>query len=295
MDSLSPPKRWWKRLPARLSVRALMLLILAAACGLGWIVHRARVQRSAVQAILARGGMVEYDYQFGAAKNRSLSTGTTSWPNWLREVLGDDYFHSVVNAGIDRIDGRGTGATDEDLLLFAKLGRLKYLYLGGGRITDDGLGSLKDLTDLQLLVLWGNPIKGDGLERLRNLTNLKHLDLSSTEVTDHRLIGLKHLIGLERLDIPNNRQLNGEFLQYVAGLPRMKNYNLRGSGITDSSLGYLKDAEALMLDRTQVTDAGLYRLKGLSSLKLLDLSQTAVTDSGMASVREWFPLAGVKP
>jgi hypothetical protein len=50
-----------------------------------------------------------------------------------------------------------------------------------------------------------------------------------------------------------------------------------------------------MLDRTKVTDEGLPHLRGLASLRMLDLSQTAVTDGGIVRVNEWLPLAGVKP
>jgi hypothetical protein len=53
----------------------MMLLIMVSACWLGWVVHQAREQRLAVRAILARGGTVEYDYQYDAALNRRLSQG----------------------------------------------------------------------------------------------------------------------------------------------------------------------------------------------------------------------------
>ena len=269
-----------------------MLLIVASACGLGWVVHQAREQRLAVRAILARGGMVEYDYQYDAARNRRLLKGKPWRPAWLQEVLGDEYFHNVVCAGID------AAPTDADLIPFAKLRHLKLLYLGGGRITDDGLERLKGLTDSRLLILWGNPISGDGLKHLRGLGKLRHLDLSGTQVTDGRLIGLGNLTGLERLDLPNNPQLTGSFLQHVADLPNLNDFVLRGTGITDSSLGFLehaKNVQSLMLDRTKVTDAGLPHLRRLTSLRSLDLTETAVTDMGMVRVREWFPQASVKP
>jgi hypothetical protein len=167
----------------------MMLLIAGSACGLGWVVHQAREQRLAVRAILARGGMVEYDYQYDAARNRRLPMGKPWRPIWLERVLGDEYLHSVVCAGLDGEHA----ATDADLVHFARLRRLKLLFLGGGRITDDGLKELKDLTDLRLLILWGNPISGDGLKYLRGLKELRHLDLARTRVTDDRLVDLKNL------------------------------------------------------------------------------------------------------
>jgi hypothetical protein len=272
----------------------MMLLIAGSACGLGWVVHQAREQRLAVEAILARGGMVEYEYQYDAARNRRLPNGQPWRPEWLQKVLGDEYFHGVVCAGLDG----GHIPTDADLVHIARLRRLKLLYLGGGKITDDGLKELKDLTDLRLLILWGNPISGDGLKHLRGLKKLRHLDLSNTQVTDSQLIDLRDLTGLERIDLPNNPQLTGSFLHHVVDLPNLKDLVLRGCGITDSALRHLsqsKTVQSLMLDRTRVTDAGLPHLREVTSLRSLDLGETAVTDAAIDQLREWLPQASVKP
>ena len=126
-----------------------MLLIAGSACGLGWIVRSAREQRLAVEAILVRGGMVEYDYKYDHVRNRRLPKGESWRPIWLQRLLGDEYFHSVVCVGLDT----SCNATDEDLVQIARLRRLKLLYLGGGRITDNGLAKLEGLTELQLLTL----------------------------------------------------------------------------------------------------------------------------------------------
>jgi hypothetical protein len=51
----------------------------------------------------------------------------------------------------------------------------------------------------------------------------------------------------------------------------------------------------LILDRTKVTDAGLVYLRDLTSLRSLDLSETAVTAVGIAKMKALFPQASVKP
>ena len=124
MPELLSPKSWRHRF--RVSVRTMMILVLALGAGLGWIVHRAREQRLAVRAILARGGMVEYDYQYDAVRDRRLPTGRPWEPAWLQQLLGDDYFHTVVCVGLDRV------AEDADLAHVARLRHVKLLYLGGG-------------------------------------------------------------------------------------------------------------------------------------------------------------------
>ncbi len=276
-----------------------MALVMVIAAALGWHIRQTRTQRLAVQAILARGGFVEYDYRYDAVRDRRLPNGKSWCPVWLQQVVGDDdFFHHVAVVGLD-VDKSGQRAhpTDADLVHLERLRHLKMLYLGGGRVTDAGLEHLKSLTDLRVLILWGNPISGAGLKHLRGLGKLRHLDLNNTAVTDDRLTYLKDLTGLERVDLANNPQLTGSFLQHVADLPNLKDLVLRGSGITDSALIHLKRAknvQSLMLDRTNVTDAGLPSLRGLTSLRSLDLSQTAVTDVGIARIEVWFPQASVK-
>lgn len=282
----------WHRPRVRVSVRWLMILVLILGIGLGWVAHRARVQRMAVRAILARGGMVEYDYQYDASRDRRLPQGRSWWPAWLRSTLGDDYLHEIVRAGFDRV------ATDEDMAALARLPRLKAIHIGGCRVTDAGVGRLRGLTALRMLILWGNPIRGEGLRQLRSLKDLRYLDLDHTLVTDEGLDGLADLTGLERLDATNNPQLSGEFLRHVAGLPRLKDLVLRNSGITDTALAHLarvKAVRSLMLDGTRVSDAGLAHLRGLTGLRSLDLSETAVSGDGVMRVQEWFPQAGLKP
>jgi hypothetical protein len=46
-----------------MSLRAMMLVIVVVAGWLGWICNRARVQREAVAAIEAAGGMVSFDWE----------------------------------------------------------------------------------------------------------------------------------------------------------------------------------------------------------------------------------------
>ena len=143
-----------------------MGLVLVIGVGLGWYIHKTQEQRSAVQAILARNGIVEFDYKYDAAGNRRLRNGRSWSPVWLQKALGDDNFvHHVAVVGLD-LDksGNRVDPTDADLVHLERLCHMKVLYLGGGRITDAGLEHLKNLTDLRMLILWGNPISGAGLK-----------------------------------------------------------------------------------------------------------------------------------
>lgn len=94
------------------SLRTLLVLLTALAIWLGFTVNRAQVQKKAVRAIEAAGGVVQYDWQ---PKLKPQSGGTVSvayqashWTNvltpesgqpggpaWLRRLIGDDYFQEV--------------------------------------------------------------------------------------------------------------------------------------------------------------------------------------------------------
>src|SRR5262245_41378889 len=104
-------------LRVRLSVRALMALVLAIGGGLGWFVHRAQLQRDAVAAILRAGGRVSYDWQWN--NGRRIAKGKPRWPGWLVDRLGPDYF-----ADVTRVDLAPRG-TDEVLAYVGHLGRLQ--------------------------------------------------------------------------------------------------------------------------------------------------------------------------
>jgi hypothetical protein len=57
------PRSWWRRLPLRMSVRTLMIVVFLLGGGLGWVVHLANVQRDAIAAIRSGGGDTTYNWQ----------------------------------------------------------------------------------------------------------------------------------------------------------------------------------------------------------------------------------------
>ena len=67
---------------------------------------------------------------------------------------------------------------------------------------------------------------------------------------------------------------------------------LGGTQVTDAGLEYLNgltNLKKLWLNNTQVTDAGLEHLKGLTNLRYLFLIDTQVTAKGRAKLREELP------
>ena len=72
---------------------------------------------------------------------------------------------------------------------------------------------------------------------------------------------------------------------------------LANSKITDAGLAHLKGLvtmKELDLDGCEITDAGLVHLKGLSNLKKVILSVTKITDAGVKSLQKSLPGCKIK-
>src|SRR3954451_22428566 len=101
MQDRHPTRSWWRRPGVRPVVRALVVVVLLVGGGLGWVVHRARVRRVAVAAIVRGGGEDLYDW--GGTHDRDPDGpvyrpnpgGKPDWPKWLIDHLGPDYFGDV--------------------------------------------------------------------------------------------------------------------------------------------------------------------------------------------------------
>ena len=71
---------------------------------------------------------------------------------------------------------------------------------------------------------------------------------------------------------------------------------LSDTQIADAGLVHLSGLTslgALFLNNTQITDAGLAHLKGLTSLLYLHLENTQITDAGVAKLKEALPDSGL--
>src|SRR5579871_3574925 len=137
------------RLPrVRLTVRRLMILVLALGYGLGHVVLSARVQRDAVRAIRLAGGTVHYQWEMtrvpgrfsGDADELLVTDGRSPWPEWLVDRLGPDYFGRVVSVALE--DCR---ANDAVMALVGRLGGLEQLVITApdGELSDAGVSHLR--------------------------------------------------------------------------------------------------------------------------------------------------------
>jgi hypothetical protein len=307
-DQVNPESRSWRRY-LRLTVRALIVLVLVIGGALGWLVRSARLQRDAVGAIAKAGGTVFYDWEW--KDGTYISGGQPFARKWLVGRIGVDYFGHPVCVDFIETDAanfapfeslpplpaprdpfapfkslpplpapetspaegepEGMPELPEIFSLSPDPEQIHDTELARGKITDAALAHLAGLTNLISLKVTGIPITGAGLMHLKGLTNLGVLRLDYTRVTD---AGLAHLKGLSNLC----------FL------------GLAFTPVTDAGLSHiagLHNLRSLVLGNTRVTNEGLVHLKGLNNLEFLDLSGTPVTDAGLVHLEELHNLSFV--
>jgi hypothetical protein len=261
-----------------------MLLMLVAGVGMSWLVaikKRGDRQRAAVEAIVKGGGWVEYDYEISRGQRRfgdpNLSTpgAASPWPAWLRHLMGEDCFASVIAAQI---------CSNTDLKVLADLGQLQDLKLTERAVVDDSSGrwpvARRSFSDT------------DDWAELGRLSQLRSLDLRDWCATDARLAQISGLTQLEYL----NLWLNGitdKGLEKLKNMTQLRYLDLSHNyEITDAGLKYLEQMtrlEELNFDHNNITDAGLEHLKGLTKLKSLGIWTTGVSDEGIANLQAVLP------
>jgi hypothetical protein len=144
MPDPSSPRCRRQRL--HVTVRTMMTLVLIVGAGLGWIVHRAQVQRQAVAVIREAGGSVIYESQL-----RTFSSGKPWWPKWVTEILGIDYFDDVNTVYLEFKESD----LAPELVHIGRLSRLDMLSLTASRVTDAGLAPLANLGRLRSSISMG--------------------------------------------------------------------------------------------------------------------------------------------
>ena len=174
------------------SIRSLLVLTVAVAIPCSWLAvegQRAIKQRNLVVEVRKSACLVGRDWEFDS-KVEYIRNAHLPEPEWLLNLLGEDFFDTVVIAELT------TDATDATLGTVRGLTSLKELDLSGTQVTDAGLEQLRDLTELQHLSLWETKIGNTGLGYLKALAKLQELSLYKTQVTD---VGLEYLLNLSQL------------------------------------------------------------------------------------------------
>jgi internalin A len=299
----------------RFSLRTLLVLTLVIAIACGWVGNRlARKRREAtvIEGLSSRAD-VRLDYREVPVGGSAISF-EPSGPEWLRKLLGENFFNEVVE--IDFHD-----ATDDDLKALsefkhlAKLSIFTQLIRGwssddpvertratGPEITDAGLEYVGKLTGLQNLDLTSTLVTDAGLRHLSGLTQLGDLTIHGAQISSAGLAHLHAMVHLERLALHPTRaggldyRLSDNDLAQLSGFIRLRHLHMDFENITDAGLAHLAGMsrlEDLFLNSKLITDVGLAHLHAMSRLKSLNLSSPRVTDSGLACCRQMGELSNL--
>ena len=205
------------------------------------------------------------------------------------QITDTGLVHLKGLTGLQSLYLAGTKITDGGLVHLKGLTRLQWLDLSGTQITDAGLVHLKGLTGLQSLFLADTQITDAGLAHLKGLTGLQKLYVANTQITDTGLVHLKGLTGLRMLNVAYT-QITDVGLGHLKGLTGLQLLFLSDK-ITDAGVEHLKGLTGLqyLWLGGKITDAGIEHLKGLTGLQFLGLSGTQVTDAGVQRLKQSLP------
>jgi hypothetical protein len=284
MEQVAKPRIRWQTI----SLRGVLLLVIAIAVWLGWISNRAREQRETVKALQKFGGFVHYDWEFvnGPVKvPRGNLLWKPSWgkftptnqpwaPNWLRRPLGDEYFQSIAHVSLYVDIKKGfadatwvnLGPADEALRKLATQTSVRTLQLGGNQVTDENLACVGKMTGLEELSIgWGFHLTDKAFLPLAGLKRLRIFEVDHSKMTDASLAAIGKMTNLEELRIA-------------------------GAGFSDRGLGHLKNLKRLTYlslgeGNHTITDAGLATVSDMKALEYLDVQGWHITDGGLAKLR----------
>jgi len=215
----------------------LLLAVTLLGIGLGWLnwtIQRANAQRGLVARLRSSGGNVIYDYMQVAPRSWS-SSGKPSGPEWLRKLLGEDWFHFPVYLSLQ--DGSMPNALPE----VNALPRLKTLMIHGKSIDDDALGQLGPLNELEEIHLYEARLSPDGLAQLAKFPKLRWLVLNGTPVSEAGCAALARLENLEELSL-DDTGISDDGARQLAALRNLKKLELGRSKVTSDARKELQQA-----------------------------------------------------
>lgn len=280
-------------------LRTLLIVILFACSGLGWLrfnLDRTRRQRRAADAVAAAGGSVWYLGQktekVAASYPISLYDSQRPNANALERLIEEATAGDVVAVAFD-------GGPVGDLL-FTRRGRppkfngsrpldIEVHEVGG---SSSGRWRLHgDVRDYDMVhyqgVSPGTPKQKLKWRDLGEFPSLEVLSLGDRSVDLDSLRQIGTLKQLRCLLIYNGAQIDDERLAELSSLTNLRVLVIDRSHITDQGLRHLsglKHLEVLELDHAPIQGSGLRHLAPLSNLKLISLRATRLEDEGLRHI-----------
>jgi internalin A len=180
-------------------------------------------------------------------------------------------------AGITTLESLDVGSTlmtDVGLERLANLQNLRQLTMGGNELGDAGLQALRQMPGLTYLDLsgrqgtdknvWTIAMSDTGLEAVLTLKQLRELrfactsigvgiegakfgEVSMLTVTPEWLERLRSLSKLEKLKVQGCNRITDANIPILAGMPALREVDLKGTAVTDKGAATLKAAKPGMM------------------------------------------------
>jgi internalin A len=192
---------------------------------------------------------------------------------------------------------RGTKVTDAGLVHLAGL-PIETLDVGYSFFTDNGFDALVNLPKLKHLAVGGNKITDTGLNAVRLLTTLTELDLSGAQrtdsgiwaatITDRSIETVDSLQSIQLLNLKGAKFTDTGFAK-LTRLKQLKRIDLGETNLSAIGLASLNNSPLLeqvnLYNAKRVGDEVVPILAGLSNLRWVDLTGTAVTAKGIQTLK----------
>jgi Leucine-rich repeat (LRR) protein len=201
------------------------------------------------------------------------------------------YTEQITDEGMAAVRGwkklksinlRGTKITDTTLEHLANIPTLESIDIGFAQVTDVGLDRLSPLSSLKTLVVGGNKLTDVGLGALRQFPALTSLSLGGSQRTDSNLwtislteSGLDSILTLTEL---KELRLDGmpataRWIEKLKGLKKLERLNLQGC--------------------KRIGDDAIPALGSWPSLRILDVTDTGISEKGLLELRRLLPKAQI--
>lgn len=185
--------------------------------------------------------------------------------------------------------GPMVGNSLNSLPCFKEISKPTFFNLGGPKVTEATLQTLKDAANVTSIHLGECAISDEGLKVLAQFPQLSDLQIYSMPITDAGLSNLQSIKTLKKLTL-NQTKVQGETLDQLS--KTIEELYLGPTPITNEAvtkIAQLPGLTILSIGGDQLSDACLDELLKLKSLKLLELWHTTISPAAAESFRQKRP------
>ena len=134
----------------------------------------------------------------------------------------------------------------------------------------------------------------EAIAKVAECSNLKWLDLTGTRITAKTLATLSQCDALRQLFL-TSCPIEKAGYRHLAGFDSLEEVDFSGSSLTDQDLRVVSKLplKVIRLSQTRVTDSGVNSLTGMKTLKTLDLSRSQISAQARAMLRSAMPALNI--